>query len=146
MPASRGGQEITVPTPPPILAQNTPMLRLPSLVPLAVLTLWAATTVSGAAIDWEQAYGAVPGDKSAGARNTAALNTALASLARGDTLLVANKTFWVAGGVRATDLHSVTIQLDGTLRFLPGRRGWPTQPRSRCDPIPLQPKTNATEC
>eukprot|EP00937_MAST-01D_sp_MAST-1D-sp2_P002275 g2275.t1 len=100
----------------------------------------------GSVVDWELDRGAVPDDKSAGASNTRSLNAALASLAPGDTLAISNKTFWVAGGVRGTDLHSVTIQLDGTLSFLPGRKGWPTQPRSQCDLIPLQPKTNATEC
>ena len=73
----------------------------------------------------------MPGHESAGANNTRSLNAALAALQPFDTLVVPNKTFWVAGGVRATELHDVTIQLDGTLRFLPGRNGWPVQPANK---------------
>ena len=76
-------------------------------------------------------------------KNTALLNSLLAKLALGDLLLVTNKTFYVDGGVRATEIHGVTIQLDGTLKFLPGRKGWPTQDCSKGG-NPLQPKKNGT--
>jgi len=48
---------------------------------------------------------------------------------------------WLAGGVHAVNLHGVTLQLDGTLRFLPGRKEWPTQQCAEGG-NPLQPKRN----
>ena len=45
----------------------------------------------------------------------------------------------MAGGVAATELQSVTIQLDGTLIFVPGRDRWPLNPPGKCDLVPLQP-------
>jgi len=65
-------------------------------------------------------YNGTPDSKSAGQDNTALLNTMLASMAPGDTLMIENQTFWLAGGVQASDLIDATIHLDGTLRFLPG--------------------------
>ena len=50
----------------------------------------------------------------------------------------------MAGGVAATELQSVTIQLDGTLIFVPGRDRWPLNPPGKCDLVPLQPKRNAS--
>ena len=41
----------------------------------------------------------------------------------------------IPGGVYATDLHNVTVQLDGTLRFLPGRKGWPLRPAGDRQPL-----------
>ena len=96
----------------------------------------------GAAPGAVRAYPGVPDAKAAGANNTRALNAALAALHPGDTLLIPNKTYYLAGGVRADGLHNVTVQLDGTLSFLPGRAGWPTRPADKCDVIPLQPKRN----
>ena len=112
-----------------------------------LLIMWARLIVSSlaapaATLNWEGA-GAVPESQPAAVNNTRLLNELLGKLRPGDTLLISNKTFWVAGGVRATDLHSVTLQLDGTLRFLPGRKGWPTQ--TACGSNPLQPvKSNQT--
>jgi len=50
-------------------------------------------------------------------KNGAALNSSLASLAPGDVLVVPNKTYYLMGGIQARDLHSVVIQIDGTLEF-----------------------------
>ena len=40
-------------------------------------------------------------------QNGAALNASLKDLNPGDTFLVPNKTFYLMGGVKASDLHSV---------------------------------------
>ena len=90
----------------------------------APLTPLTALASSGAhAINWT----GTPDQQSAATANTASLNAALAALEPGDTLVISNRTFWMAGGVHAAELHDVTLQLDGTLRFLPGRHGWPVQ-------------------
>lgn len=80
-------------------------------------------------VDFESA-GAVPDDSSTDAAwsNGALLNQTLAALAPFDTLLVPNKTFTVMGGIFATGLEHVTIQLDGTLAFSTAWREWPTRP------------------
>ena len=91
-------------------------------------------------------YDGVPGpNQRHGIQNTAKLNAAFRLLAPGDTLIVPNSSFWVAGGVHAHSLHDITIQLDGTLKFLPGRKAWPTQ---LCNMThnPLQPKKKGTGC
>jgi len=105
------------------------------------LRVWLAALLGlqatlGSIIDWEHS-GAVPENQAAAKNNTELLNAALAGLSPGDSLLISNKTFWVAGGVRAVGLSNVTLQLDGTLKFIPGRKGWPTQ--DTCSQNPLQP-------
>lgn len=100
--------------------------------------LLTSQPITGTVIDWS----GVANDKTHGKDNTQSLNTALAALRTGDTLRIANDTFWLAGGVVASGLHSVTLQLDGTLRFLPGREGWPVRPPANCNNFPLQPITN----
>ncbi|GMH78956.1 hypothetical protein TrST_g4445 [Triparma strigata] len=74
-------------------------------------------------IEWE----GKPDDPSLAADNTETLNSALASLTPGSTLHIPNNTYWLTGGVYASDLVDATIQLDGTLMFSKGRRGWPTE-------------------
>ena len=69
----------------------------------------------------------VPDDPSFALNNTQMLNEALASLTPGSTLTIPNNTFWLAGGVYATDLVNATILLDGTLKFSQGRDSWPTE-------------------
>mmetsp|Transcript_23342 Transcript_23342/g.69950 ORF Transcript_23342/g.69950 Transcript_23342/m.69950 type:complete len:435 (-) Transcript_23342:82-1386(-) len=73
---------------------------------------------SGAVIDIETA-GAKADDDSWDQvwKNGAVLNQTLAKLAPGDVWIVPNKTFYVMGGIIATNLKNVTIQLDGTLAF-----------------------------
>eukprot|EP00729_Bicosta_minor_P002821 gene2821-15510_t len=67
-------------------------------------------------------------DKSTATNNTKTLNAAFLSLQSGDTLVIPNNSYWLTGGVFASNLLNVTVVLDGTLRFLPGRAGWPTEP------------------
>lgn len=70
-------------------------------------------------IDYEADGGAKAGDHSWDTvwKNGAALNTTLAMLQPGDTLLVPEKKFYIMGGVQVAGLNSVTIQIDGTLEF-----------------------------
>jgi len=84
---------------------------------------------SGRTIDFEVDAGAVPEKHSLAAslQNGAALNKTLASMQHGDVLVVPNKTFTVMGGIRATGLDSVTIQIDGTLSFKDDLKHWPRQ-------------------
>eukprot|EP00948_MAST-09A_sp_MAST-9A-sp1_P003104 g3104.t1 len=79
-------------------------------------------------------------DISAAIANTAQFNSDLANLNSGDKLLIPNKTFYVAGGIQGSNLFNVTIQLDGTLKFLPGRSHWPTTSCLNKSWIPLQPR------
>mmetsp|Transcript_12981 Transcript_12981/g.20812 ORF Transcript_12981/g.20812 Transcript_12981/m.20812 type:complete len:446 (-) Transcript_12981:138-1475(-) len=88
-------------------------------------------------------FNGTAGAQSSGISNTALLNSAFARMLPGDTLVVPNKTFWLAGGVRASNVINLTIVLDGTLSFLPGRKGWPTQDCAMGG-NPLQPKKNGT--
>jgi len=105
------------------------------LVLVAPCYVWGAGTV--------HTFNGTADQQSAGASNTALLNKVLGDLGPGDTLLVPNRTFWLAGGVRGSGLVDTTIRLDGTLKFLPGRKGWPTQ-NCADGGNPLQPKKNGT--
>ena len=58
-----------------------------------------------------------PSSQSASSRNTKIFNEVLAGLRSGDSVLIKNETYWLAGGVRGSGLDNVTIQLDGTLKF-----------------------------
>eukprot|EP00931_Biecheleriopsis_adriatica_P088848 TRINITY_DN63087_c0_g1_i1.p1 TRINITY_DN63087_c0_g1~~TRINITY_DN63087_c0_g1_i1.p1 ORF type:complete len:477 (-),score=57.00 TRINITY_DN63087_c0_g1_i1:104-1534(-) len=103
----------------------------------------AVHSACGHVIDLQE-YGALPENQSAAEMNTAMLNRALAGLQAGDTLYVPNKTYWLAGGVRAVGLFSVVIKVDGTLRFLPGRSHWPLQ--HTCGVNILQPTQRRKTC
>ena len=72
-------------------------------------------------------YNGIAEMKTAAINNTKLLNKQLSNLRPGDTLVIENKTYWLGGGVEAVSLFHVTIQLDGTLKFIPGRKGWPTE-------------------
>ncbi|CAK0835983.1 unnamed protein product [Prorocentrum cordatum] len=90
-------------------------------------------------------YSGHPGDKGAAKANTALMTRMLQQLGTGETLHVPNDTFWMTGGLRAVDLaRDVTIVLDGTLSFLPGREGWPTKNCSDGHHNPLQPVKDGT--
>ena len=96
---------------------------MPRSVLLAVVAAAAVSAIAGAT-QWSGR----PDDPAAAANNTRSLNAALAGLLPGATLAIPNRTFWLAGGVRATGLVNATLRLDGTLRFPAGRKGWPTEP------------------
>ena len=57
--------------------------------------------------------------------NTALLNTTFASLSKGDTLIIPNETFTFMGGIYASGLDTVTLQIDGTLEFTTHIKDWP---------------------
>ena len=98
------------------------------LTSLAFLLSLIAGGCAAENIEWA----GIPDDASSATNNTAELNTALASLRPGDRLAIPNRTYWLAGGVHASGLVNATIQLDGTLRFLAGRKGWPVEAQVLC--------------
>ena len=106
---------------------------------LLLLLLLAAAPATPATVSFK----GTPDDPSAGAANTALLNQLFSKLQPNDVLVIENKTFFVAGGVRAANLINTTIVLDGTLKFLPGRSKWPVQDCAKGG-NPLQPKKNGT--
>ncbi|EGD82886.1 hypothetical protein PTSG_03517 [Salpingoeca rosetta] len=77
--------------------------------------------------------GGVANDKSLSVAqaNSKLMNTTLASLAPGDTLLIPNTTFWLMGGIYATGIRDVVIQIDGTLAYLDDMKAWPRHPDGR---------------
>lgn len=82
--------------------------------------------VHGGWIDFE-AIGAVPNDPSLSTANANArlFNDTLNALKPGDTFFVANKTYWLNGGIKADGLYNVTLQVDGTVAFVNDRTAWP---------------------
>ena len=78
-------------------------------------------------------YNGIAEMKTAAINNTKLLNKQLSNLRPGDTLVVENKTYWLGGGVEAVSLFHVTIQLDGTLKFIPVRNEKPVS----CKIIPV---------
>lgn len=59
------------------------------------------------------------------------MNKALAMVGRGDTLLVPNGTFHVAGGVTGADLYDAVLRIDGTLKWNNNQTAWPRQADGR---------------
>jgi len=90
---------------------------------LAILSLTATCKV----INFETDSGAIPNDKATATfwKNGGILNTTLASLQPGDTLLIPNKTFYLMGGIIAKNLKQVTIKIDGTIIFSDETSLWP---------------------
>jgi len=70
--------------------------------------------------------------------NTAKINSGIAALSAGDTLLVPNETFWVQGGVVGYNLSSVVFQIDGTLKWSNNMTAWPR--------VPATPDGKVKEC
>ena len=102
----------------------SPLLRL--IATLAVLL--ACSPISATVVSFLDA-GGIPGKSATTATaiaNTALLNSTLASLLPGDTLLIPNKTFVVMGGAYATGLDNATIQLDGTFLWSSDTKAWPS--------------------
>ena len=97
------------------------MARLPMMLAACLLL-----PVLGKVIDFEAA-GATADDDALDVerRNGALLNASLAALEAGDRLVIPNKTFHVMGGIVASGLRDVTVQLDGTLKFSTRMDAWP---------------------
>ena len=81
-------------------------------------------------IDFEADVGATPEDSSREAawRNGDLINRTLATLSPGDTLHFPNKTFYAMGGISASGLTNVTIDLSGTIVFSDDVDAWPKRP------------------
>lgn len=78
-------------------------------------------------IDFEIDAGAMAekNDEATWWANGKALNATLASLQPGDTLVIPNKTFFVMGGVKVDNVKSVTIQIEGTIKYAANMKQWP---------------------
>jgi len=86
--------------------------------PLCLLAV-LSSAVSAKVFDFQVDGGAKPDDSSWDTvlSNGAALNHSFSQLSPGDTLVVPAHTFYVMGGIKVRDLHSVVIRIDGTLEF-----------------------------
>ena len=89
-----------------------------------VVTLFLA--VEGRVLDFEDDLGAVADDFSEEVAwlNGGILNSSLPTLEPGDTFFVPNKTFYVMGGINASDISSVVFLIDGTLLFSNDLSSW----------------------
>jgi len=88
-----------------------------------VAALWSH--VGARVIDFEADMKAVANNRLYDKHNGAKMNETLAQLVAGDVLLVPNKTFHVMGGIQATGLRDVIIQIEGTLAFSENIGAWP---------------------
>jgi hypothetical protein len=105
------------------------------LTTTALIVVLLFTTTSATVYDLEK-LGAVADDGSNYSlmyHNADVLNVTLQKgLTAGDTLIVPNKTFHMYGGILASGLRNVTIQIDGTIKFATDltiqklRKAWPT--------------------
>ena len=90
---------------------------------ISILSILLVRQITGRVVE----FGGVAGESTTtvAVSNTALLNVTLAKLRPGDTLHIPNKTYWMMGGIHASGLESVTIQLDGTLSFSKDIKAWP---------------------
>lgn len=90
--------------------------------------LIAALSIANARTVNFQLIGGVPFERTIDVayQNRDLLNSALANLTIGDTLLIPNRTYYFVGGIVADDLKHVTFQVDGTMLFSDDRDTWPT--------------------
>eukprot|EP00730_Choanoeca_flexa_P000983 TRINITY_DN10428_c0_g1_i1.p1 TRINITY_DN10428_c0_g1~~TRINITY_DN10428_c0_g1_i1.p1 ORF type:complete len:431 (+),score=90.49 TRINITY_DN10428_c0_g1_i1:1228-2520(+) len=94
-----------------------------------ILLFATLTAILAELVDFERA-GGIPGTAADTAltvcqSNTRILNESLASLEPFDVLLIPNTTFCFTGGIYASDLRDVTIQIDGTIAFENDQKTWP---------------------
>jgi len=84
----------------------------------------------GKVYDFEADSGAIADDSTLTTSwaNGRAFNSTLALLKPGDLFHVPNRTYHLMGGVVASGLRSVVIQIDGTLIFKDDIRDWPRNP------------------
>jgi len=85
---------------------------------------------SATVFDYHLDGGAIPDDESEATcwMNGRALNASLAKLRPGDALVVAaGQTYHLMGGIKASDLVNVTLQLDGQLVYSTAIDAWPRE-------------------
>jgi polygalacturonase len=102
-------------------------LLLTGAIGLVLATPAVLSAAPKTTIEWK----GIPDDPTLASDNTVLLNEALASLSPGTVLNIPNNTYWLSGGVLASGLVDVTIELDGTFRFSDGRESWPTEDCSK---------------
>eukprot|EP01125_Pyxidicula_operculata_P011036 TRINITY_DN360_c3_g1_i1.p1 TRINITY_DN360_c3_g1~~TRINITY_DN360_c3_g1_i1.p1 ORF type:complete len:425 (-),score=33.74 TRINITY_DN360_c3_g1_i1:140-1414(-) len=73
-------------------------------------------------------YQGIPNDFSSDASwyNGKLLNTTFSKLNNGDTFIIPNSTYYVMGGIKASNLSHIVIQIDGTIVFSTDMNNWPT--------------------
>ena len=85
-------------------------------------------------INYETNTGALPNNSSLQVtiNNTNIMNSIFNKLLPGDILLIPNNTYYVMGGITASNLNSITIQIDGTLIYSKDINSWP---KNNGDPV-----------
>jgi len=116
---------INKPAPMPHLTSSAP-LALALALALALSPL-SAQRAAAAVVNFQTDAGAVPDDNSlkTGWKNGGILNSTLAALRPGDTLLIPNATFHLMGGIVSSNLSDCSIQIDGTIVFSGDTLQWP---------------------
>ena len=91
------------------------------------LSLLSAQRAAAAVVNFQTDAGAVPDDNSLKTswKNGGILNSTLAALRPGDTLLIPNATFHLMGGIVSSNLSDCAIQIDGTIVFSGDTLQWP---------------------
>lgn len=109
-----------------VVLRHPKILKMVNFVYIIALFVGAAC---GRIINIED-HGAIAGsDKSHSAANGLSISAALQSATSGDTVLVpAGKEFWTLGGINATGLNNVAIEIAGTLHATPDMKAWPKDP------------------
>lgn len=106
---------------------------MPSALIKGILLAFGASVAFASSIVNIVDLGAKPSDAALATCqfNTRVINKALAVLQPGDTLLVPNSTFHVAGGITGGNLTDITLQIDGTLKWDNNQTAWPRAPGGR---------------
>ena len=99
-------------------------MRLSIILQIVVALFLAAA--ESRVMDFEADLGAIADDFSEEVAwfNGGLLNSSLPALEPGDTFFVPNKTFYVMGGINASDISSVVFLIDGTLLFSNDLGSW----------------------
>lgn len=112
----------------------------------AVTFVFAVAAVGATVFDFGSLGGVADDDSLSTAQaNAQLLNKSLASLVAGDALVIPNQTFHLMGGVLVSGLDSVTVTLDGTLKFKDDIKHWPNAADGRvADCVRLRNIKNVT--
>ena len=79
--------------------------------------------------------------------NTRLINEALTKLQSGDTLLIpSNNNYWFNGGIYASNLMDIIIQVDGSINFQNDHTEWPNEDKIKCNGGLLEVKVPECIC
>ncbi len=92
-----------------------------------LLFVLLTSVVTGKVINYQLDAGAIPdaSDNVTAWKNGHIMNTTLNSLQPGDTFFIPNSTFHLMGGIVASKVSDVVIQVDGTLMYSDAINEWP---------------------